>query len=248
MRIGELRRMKRFGHVVLSVLVLAFIGLLPAPAKAWLYYSVPPIQGTITDATTGKPIENVVLTVRWMKTEYGPFEPHSVEMKKMYAVTDKNGVFRIPSYWSIHIFSSFKSVRWVARHPLHSTVTGAIDRERINVLTKSDKKTVDKETDVRKYASFGTSGAIIVDFKLLSLKDKYKDQPGTGNFRGELFEEFLYEGPSYFTALRKLGLTQDTDTIFKEWDEIAGRFKDIGYVQDALKNGKEKITAGLGED
>lgn len=247
MKTGESKRKNRLGFIVLAVLVIAVIGLFPAPAKAWLYYSVPPIQGTITDATTGKPIENAVLVVRWVKTSYVVLHPQSVVMKKMYVATDKNGVFRIPSYWSIHIFSEFMSVIWVARHPLYSTVELGIGRAGIDVLTQPDKKTVGEETDVRKYASLAASGEIEFDFKLLSLKEKFKEKPSTGDFRGELFEEFLYESPAYFSISRKLGLAQDTDTIFKEWDEVAGQFKDVKYIQEALKNGKEKIAAGLGE-
>lgn len=248
MRRGELRRKNRFGHVILAVLVIALIGLLPTPAKAWLYYSVPPIQGTITDATTGKPIENVVLVVKWKKTVYGPFEPQTVVMKKMYVATDKNGVFRIPAYWSTHVFSTFMAVSWVARHPLYSTVATGIGGEDIDVLMQPGKKMVNEETDVRKYASLGASGEIVFNIKLLSLKEKFKEKPRTEDFRGALDSEFLFEGPKYFSTARQLGLAVNVEAIFKEWDEIAKHFKDAEYIQSSLQLGKDRILEAKQED
>ncbi len=247
-RTGELKRKRRFGFSIHALLVLALIGLVPTPARAWLYYSVPPIQGTITDATTGKPIENAVLVVRWVKTGYAALHPQRIVMKKMYVATDRNGVFSIPAFWSTHILSGFDSVLWVARHPLYSTVDTGIGREEIDALRQPDNATVDKLAEIHKYASLGASGEIVYKLSLITLREKYKDKPWVEGFNGALDREFLFEGPKYFSTAKQLGLAMNIEAIYKEWDEIAGRFIDVEYIKSSLESGKDRISKGIPED
>ncbi len=248
MKTGELKSRNRCIITLQSVLAIIFVCMLSTPSRAGLSYSVPPIQGTITDATSGQPIANAVLEVRWLKTVYGFFHPQTIVMKKMYVATDGAGEFKLPAYSSAHIFSSFSSVIWDVRHPLYSTDQLGIGHKGIDALKHSRKKPGEKQADIFKHASLGASGEIIFYFTLLSLNEKFKDKPSVKDFNGELYQEFLHEGPKYFSMARQLSLTVDADAIYKEWDEISGRFKNVEYIQSALKMGKEKIAAGITED
>lgn len=241
----ELNRNYHFGLVIRAVLLIGFFCLQPTQSRAALFNSVPPIEGVITDATTGQTIESAVLVVRWMKTVLGPT---TIVMKKMYVATEKSGVFKIPAFSSFHVFSKFTSVILDVRHPLHSTVQLGISREGIESLKNPRKKPNEEQSELAKYASLGASGEIIFNFTLLSLNEKFKEKPRTGDFHGALDSEFLFEGPKYFSVARQLGLTVNADAIFKEWDEIAGRFPDAEYIQRAVELGKGRIAKGIPED
>ncbi len=227
-------------------MILLGVLLLPAPSIAGLLNSVPKIQGTITDATSDMPISNAVLVVRWKKTIYGFFHPQSVIMKKIQVATDMNGVFRIPAYSSMHIFSRFDGVIWVVRHPLYSTINGGLGHENVDAIIHSKAKQDETVSKLYSSASLSQSGEIVLSFSLHSLKTKFKDSPSIKtDFHGELYSEFTSHGPIYFSIAKYLGLPVSTDAVFREWDEIAGRFPDVEYVQSSLKSGKERIAEEL---
>ena len=231
-------------RIVCAIVTMTVLLVLPTLSRAGLLYSVPEIRGTLTDSTTGAPIENAVLAVRWLKTVYGFFHPQTEVMKKIYVATDKKGAFRIPAYPNnTHIFSKFTSVVWVVRHPLYSTDELGIGREGLDELTHPKEDKAKKQTNVHEYAALGQSGEVIFNFSLVSLKDKFKDTPSIKNdFHGELYREFLHSGPSYFRIADYLSVPVNANAVFMEWDEIAGRFPNVEYVQRSLKLGKEKVA------
>ena len=216
-------------RIVLSIVTMTVFLLLPTLSRAGLLYSVPEIRGTITDSTTGAPIENAVLAVRWLKTVYGFFHPQTIVMKKMYVATDKTGAFRIPAYPNnTHIFSKFTSVLWTVRHPLYSTDQIGIGREGLDELTHPKEDQAKKQTMVHEYAALGQSGEVIFNFTLLTLKEKFKESPSIKKgSHGELDAAFLFEGPSYFRIADYLSVPVNANAVFMEWDEIAGRFPDV---------------------
>lgn len=248
MHFEERKRTRRVALGIQALFLLACVCLRPAPSHAWLYYSVPPIQGTVTDATTGEPIANAVLVVNWTKMVSGLVDTMTVSMKKMYVATDENGVYRIPSYWSVHIFSAFWDVNWTIRHPLYETMQRGMSRRTLDAQRHPEKIPEAELAEIRRYTTKNETGELVFNFSLLSLKEKFNDKPKVEGFRGDLLGEFDLEGPIYFLVAKKLGLAVDSSVIFKEWDDIALRFKDVEYIQRALDTGKRRSIAGDVED
>jgi hypothetical protein len=54
----------------------------------------PTIEGTVVDATTGKPIEGALVLVQWTK-EHGFGDPYRTLYKVVETITDKHGYFTI---------------------------------------------------------------------------------------------------------------------------------------------------------
>lgn len=234
--------------VLQAVFALAFVCLQPAPSRAWLYYSVPPIQGTVTDATTGEPIANAVLVVKWTKTVTAIGDTVTVIMKKTYVATDDKGVYRIPSYWSTHVFSWFNNVNWTIRHPLYETDQRVFSRPTLDALRHPETVTEERRAEIASYVTKAETGELVFNISLLSLKEKFKDSPQVAGYRGYLLAEFDLEGPIYFLVAKKLGLQVDTGAVFKAWEDIAMRFNDVEYIQRALETGKRRVIAGDVED
>lgn len=248
MSADERKRVRRAALGIQALLLLACVCLRPEPSHAWLGYSVPPIQGRVTDATTGEPIANAVLVVNWTKMVSGLVDTMTVSMKKMYVATDENGVYRIPPYWSVHIFSTFWDVNWTIRHPLYETMQRGMSRRTLDAQRHPEKIPEAELAEIRRYTTKNEAGELVSNFSLLSLDEKYKEKPSIKEFRGDLFSEFATEGPIYFYITKKTGMMVDSEPVIQIWEKIAARFKDNQNVQIGLEFGKTKILEGGLED
>jgi len=91
------------------------------PSQAWLYYHKPAFKGKVVAAETGQPMEGVVVVVVYYKTLEAGFEPLTSAIAVKETLTDKNGVFNIPSYSTlISPLSKTSHVKFVIYKPGYS--------------------------------------------------------------------------------------------------------------------------------
>lgn len=72
----------------------AMAGEMPPPA-----YSAQPIHGTVVDATTGKPLEGVIIVAQWVLywTSVGGQNPHK-RLQVLETVTAPDGTYALPAW------------------------------------------------------------------------------------------------------------------------------------------------------
>jgi len=104
------------------ILVAAFQILIAGWVYAgWPINRTPRIEGVITDATTGEPLENVVVSARWVKRVPAPGDSISKGFASYIALTDKEGRYKIPAKISIHPLSGFDYLSIGFLHPLYGS-------------------------------------------------------------------------------------------------------------------------------
>jgi hypothetical protein len=89
--------MKNRLYILLLVTAAGQVGTLEK-AYAWqMFYRTPVIEGHVVDSTTGQPIENAVLEVKWIINSYTGLEEHIKEAGDKIIITDKSGRYCIPT-------------------------------------------------------------------------------------------------------------------------------------------------------
>lgn len=224
--------------VVLGIIIGVVI--ITSFAVRWPINTFPAIEGKILDATTGEPIENVVISVSWIRSSPGPAGEITRTIKRDAAVTDKEGKYRIPRLWSFHLLSVFSRGYMGFNHPLYASKQAVVAREKRMIIIGSPAlKAYPEEFDYKK-------GIIHYDVSLLSLEEKY-NRP-EHNF--ELMNHFDgYGRGGYFLILRERGISFDLDRIFSKWKELAVRFpneKNYERLQRWLRDTEEGIHKALG--
>jgi len=238
--------------VVLGVIV--GIGIITSLTIRWPINTFPAIEGKILDATTGEPIENVVVSVNWIRSSPGPAGEITRTIRKDIAITNKEGKYRIPRLWSFHLFSVFSRGYMGFNHPLYASKQAVVARERRKIIIGSPAlKAYPEEFEYK-------DGIIHYDIELLSLEEKYiraiegwKGKKITvereneiekllGNLWSEIWSYYTAGEPrGYFVTMKKLGITSITlDKVVREWKEI------ISKVQD-YKEFYNKLLKDIGE-
>jgi len=150
-------------------LLVQIIGLSNLGYCKWrLINKTPLIEGRVTDATTGEPIENVVISCEWVKEVPAFVDTVRRGFAHEVVITDKEGRYRIPSKRSTHfppilcVGSSFDGISINIAHPLYSTpqFVGAGNEW---LFIPSENRRIYKSQD----------GIIHYDIELLSLEQKY---------------------------------------------------------------------------
>ena len=203
------------------IFLLAVICYLTSVAfvhAGWPINRTLPIEGTVTDATTGEPIENVIISAEWDKLVIEVNEKFGQKL----IVTGKDGKYKIPGKISLHIISIFNYVDIYVRHPLYELKNYAWHARDMKYLKKKDRK-------------------IHFDIKLLSLEAKYSDNVGVWGKKESLSTEFRYNGADYFRLAKRKKITIDHIEILRTWENIANRFPNNKFLQKTFKEGKEQI-------
>ncbi len=87
---------------IIILLSLFLTGICASTSIAgWLIFSKPEFKGRILDAETKEPIEGAVVVAVYHKHEYAIPHGNTVVINTREALTDKNGEFSIPSYYTI---------------------------------------------------------------------------------------------------------------------------------------------------
>lgn len=226
----------------------------------WPINTFPTIQGKILDATTGEPIENVVVSVNWIKSSPGPAGEITRTIRSDVAVTDKEGKYHIPGLWSFHLLSVFSRGYIGFNHPLYGSKQAVVARERRKIIIGSPAlKAYPEEFEYRK-------GVIHYDIELLSLEDNFlkavneyklqiKKEQISQEEKDKLIKEkdirFMpyYGGISemvkYFRNLmNRYGLRYDLDVIVTAWESLGVQMfgRDNKWFQKEIKDIKMAIT------
>ena len=92
--------MKNIFIIILLSLFLTGISASNSIAS-WLFFSKPEFKGRILDAETKEPIEGAVVVAVYHKHQYAIPHGNTIVINTREALTDKNGEFLIPSYYTI---------------------------------------------------------------------------------------------------------------------------------------------------
>jgi hypothetical protein len=92
--------MKKISIIMLLSFFLSGISASTCMA-GWLFFSKPEFKGRILDAETKEPIEGAVVVAVYHKHEYAIPHGNTIVINTREALTDKNGEFYIPSYYTI---------------------------------------------------------------------------------------------------------------------------------------------------
>ncbi len=93
--------LNRFFYIGLIMAFLLFSAT-SSHALWWMVYHKPAFKGKVMDAETKEPIEGAVVVVKYSKTaiRLGP-ESNTITVDVKETLTDKEGIFNIPSYTTI---------------------------------------------------------------------------------------------------------------------------------------------------
>ena len=237
-----------------KVFLICFVAVISClTSVAFVYAGWPinrtlPIEGTVTDATTGEPIENVIISAEWAKWA---IRANDIFSKKLI-VTGKDGRYRIPSRLSFHIISRFSYVEISVRHPLYESKVGwgnsyvwhAKGMEHLRKGGKEwyyERPEIKHPSEKRGVHGYYKDGKIHFDIKLVSLEEKYRDNVGVWGKKKSLSTEFRYNGPAYFSLAKRKKITIDYIEILRNWENITNRFPNDKHLKNAFKKGKEQI-------
>jgi hypothetical protein len=228
----------------------------------WPINTFPAIEGNILDATTGEPLENVVVSVNWIRSSPGPAGEITRTIRSDIAVTDKEGKYRIPRLWSFHLGSVFSRGYMGFYHPLYASKQAVAARERRKIIIGSPALKAYPEAFEYK------DGIIHYDIELLSLEEKYvkaveslKPIVDSEKRKKKLralessFFGFLgsYENAAYWMVLKDKEKSFDLENTFRTWYRIV---RDIiislNWPEDSdiarqLEHVKNKIRDKIGE-
>jgi len=197
----------------------------------WPINSFPAVEGKLLDATTGEAIENVLISVNWIRSSPGPAGEITRTIRSDIVVTDKEGKYRIPRLWSFHLFSVFSRGYMGFYHPLYASKQAVAARERRKIIIGSPAlKAYPEEFEYK-------DGAIHYDIELLSLEEKYanairglkliesskeREKKLEKIIRGD-FLPFIhaYDNGAYFLTCEDRGIRFDLENISGTWESIA---------------------------
>lgn len=213
--------------------IMAGLVIVSSLAIRWPINTFPAIEGKILDATTGKPIENVVISVNWIKSSPGPAGEITRTIKRDIVVTGKEGTYRIPRLWSFHLLSVFSRGYMGFMHPLYASKGAVVARERRKIIIGSPAlKAYPEEFEYK-------DGIIHYDIELLTLEEKYvkavedlkvvvnreEKEKSWGKIYGEILGEIeSYDRGGYFLILKKKGIKFNLQEIFIKWDNIVNKY------------------------
>jgi len=247
----------RKGYIVIFLLIFELIAISnPGYCKWRLINKTPPIEGGVTDATTGKPIENVVISCEWVKEVPAFVDRVRKGFAHEVVITDKEGRYRIPSKRSFHfppilcVGSSFNGISINIAHPLYSTPQFVGDGNEW-VFVPLENRRIYKSQD----------GIIHYDIELLSLEEKYvkaiesleskvkrgemseeERKKAMGSLGSELFGVLSsYDNAAYWKNLREKNAKFDIEDTFVVWDKIGSYYPEDGNLQWLLPRVKNKI-------
>ena len=231
--------------VVLGIII--GIVIINSFAIRWPISTFPVIEGKVLDTTTGEPIENVVVSVNWIRSSPGPAGEITRTIRRDIVVTDKEGTYRIPRLWSFHLLSVFSRGYMGFMHPLYASKAAVVARERRKIIIGSPALKAYPEEFEYKH------GILHYDIELLSLEEKYIKAAESlklvvdSEERKKTLKSIAYELGLDFIKFAQSSIVNfkvnreylyDVDYIFSRWEEITNR---TGKTRD-LERAKEWIA------
>lgn len=174
-----------------------------------------PISGRVIDAVTGEPIENAIFQCRWFVRSIpggGGGEDASA-----YAVTDKDGRYKLDGKWIFDLVGPGERRRVVVRHPLYEKHDFEAARGfRISAFSREKCPDPNKGYNNCSINIKSKNGVITYDIKLMKLEDRYK---GVYSFlvasnESEALDEYIAQMGSFGTADKI-----DWVKVFASWEK-----------------------------
>ena len=205
----------------------------------WPINTFPAVKGKILDATTGEPIENVVVSVNWIRSSPGPAGEITRTIRSDIAVTDKEGKYHIPRLWSFHLLSVFSRGYMGFMHPLYASKAAVVARERRKIIIGSPAlKAYPEEFEYKK-------DVIHYDIELLSLEEKYSKPEQDFDLSNQIAS---FENGAYFLILKSKKVFFSVEETFRKWDNLTARFRNrprYDYLRKRLKRIESSIRGQL---
>ena len=225
----------------------------------WPYHKYPAIEGRVIDMVTGEPIENVLITIVWVKEIFPiiSFAGNSIisDSDAEDILTDEDGRWRVSSKISFHLLSSPEGVVVYIHHPLY------VGKQIMIIYPEPDERYPLKKKYKFVYNPDGEmkDGKLFYTIELTSLEDKFINQVedrSKANLDRLVNREYrlcfgYYSGGYYFLYLRKYNKDFNLDEIFKKWGEIGESLSsDESYAKGIkidINDTEESIKKALGE-
>lgn len=218
----------------------------------WPINRTPRIEGVVTDATTGEPVENVIVSAKWEKSVATPVDMVTKYCGSHIAITDKDGKYKIPAKISIHLLSWFEDVMINIGHPLYESKAWISVRK----LEAWDLRKEHKQYDGKYGIKISTApprwdydlwvedhGVIRYDVKLLSLEEKYVKAIKEG--KKELTLKFLnrIENRKFlFEIYREKNRVIDINEIAEQYEKWSKDVPESRALRDIMKGIRKEIT------
>ncbi len=215
--------------ILVSLLFTFYFSLFTSPKvfAGWPINRTPEITGVVTDATTGQPIENAVVSAEWLKATPSPGGDVRQGIASEVAVTDKDGKYVIPAKTTIHTFSCFDGVYLNnISHPLYiyelknNMVCGPgwiiEDIKRLKegfVGCYYEGRKVMILNNRRKLYGIWKDGRIQCDVKMVNIEEKYLKS-----------SKPLYFGWYYFVWAEIAGAKYDLKDVLNKYEELAYKY------------------------
>lgn len=240
--------MRKIYWIIILAIFIALISRREGHCS-WPINKTLPIEGRVTDATTGKPIENVVVSCVWWK-QYLLGLPGGTQRKRIaseYSITDKDGRYKISGKTSFHILSTFNALDMYINHPLYEgkTIWG------FYLKPMGSEEWIYRDEHNKRLDLVSKNGVVYYNLSLLSLEEKYKIDQKTKRFINEKMKpiDFYAEIESHDTAfywitLNKYNILYNIEDVFRNWQNIAEKFPS-GASYKYLKDLRNKIENNL---
>jgi len=227
------------GGIIIGIVIISSL------AVRWPINTFPAIEGKVLDATTREPLENVVVSVNWIRSSPGPAGEITRTIRRDIVVMDKQGKYRIPRLWSFHLFSVFSRGYMGFYHPLYGSKQAVVARERRKIIIGSPAlKAFPEEFEYK-------DGIIHWDIELLSLEEKYgravqslklivNNREREERLEKIVREDFVpfidaYDNGAYFLICEDHGIRFDLENIFGTWESIARSLSINKKVYEGVK-------------
>lgn len=213
--------------LVLSLLIVSY------GYCGWPISHTPAIEGIVIDATSGKPIENVMINCVWMKSIWALVDKIDTSYGQTIVLTDKNGRYSIKPKTTLHMLSVFDSIMFQANHPLYESKMTGWSMGILEHMKMGDVQYNDGGVKINIQGKY-ENGKIKYNVLLLSLEEKYINNfKRTGKYQGS-FTSFLESmtGNSFVIIKKKYGLRLDIDYFLEKWINIASELSPLGSNQE----------------
>jgi len=221
--------------VLVILLVFGLVGLTCNLHAGWPINRTPKIEGVVTDTTTGKPIENVVVSAQWVK-KTGSIGGYVRSTKATeIAITDKEGKYTIPAKTTIHFLSSFAEMWIHVAHPLYTYYDTKTNLGYICVKSDGMYRVQGGE----KSGGIEEDGIIKFDIPLISLEEKYVEPLKKGTEKSLKFLDIMRNQKYLLNVYKEKKVKINIDEIseiYKKWSSDFPQSKTLkNIVQDFIE-------------
>jgi hypothetical protein len=249
-------------HLIVLVASAIVLSIFCSISNAgWPANTTPAIEGRVVDATTGKPIENVVVSAGWTKRVPAFVDTVTRGITSEVVITDKDGRYRIPQKTTWHFFSTFYAMSISFVQPIYETKRyGVMELQQYNLRPE------DKKYDGKFGIQYSTSplpfqyqlaveqnGVIRFNVPLMSLEEKYihqVEQMKTVEEKKKAawnYWSFLdgQDTAYYWKCLDKSKISYDLQVVFDKWRLICAYLKPYVDSTMTLEETESKIHKQL---